>query len=521
MSDKQKVIVAAPKVLSEAIEVTNTVVEIKKLNIAKGSYQLIGNIVSAITPFISLIEVATALIIKIIDIYKQAEFNKKIIGLLYSRAKLVEYAINTLQQRKKLYEKDFKTQEWYDAFNRFVYVLKEISIFSEEISSIRGFQKYLKSYSIKDRFEQIAKDYDKAMNDLKFTMDFIQTTIDCSIKTFIEEIRYIKSEKVRSTKPKEIDQRELTDPPHKEDSDYRGSNKQVFRRLYKNCEDVACKRFELNKKDEEYESKPRQLTILSKLSKCANIIKFYGLSNYDGKQYMIEEWAYYENLKETYENYDISWTRKLHIATDICRAIVFLQSVQIYHHDIRCENVMLTERYVPKLANFKYACTTKAGTILFDDLVKIVHCFGMLLWELTFEKVPYQELEPMEVENYVKGGKREKIIFGHVVNERELEIQKLLEKVIKEAWQQNSKDRILLINLFNELGRLQSKYKNVQELSLLPQKTLDLDGSAKSEISDVDILPDCKDLVFDLEIETAISFDEGIKAHNSEKYEEA
>jgi|GraSoiStandDraft_16_1057320.scaffolds.fasta_scaffold7387835_1 hypothetical protein len=56
----------------------------------------------------------------------------------------------------------------------------------------------------------------------------------------------MKSEKGKSTKPKEIEQRELTDPPHKEDNDYRGSNKQVFRILYKNCEEVACKRFELN-----------------------------------------------------------------------------------------------------------------------------------------------------------------------------------------------------------------------------------------------------------------------------------
>ncbi len=38
-------------------------------------------------------------------------------------------------------------------------------------------------------------------------------------------------------------------------------------------------------------------------------------------------------------------------------------SRQIYHHDIRCENVMLTKYYVPKLANFKYARTTKAGAI--------------------------------------------------------------------------------------------------------------------------------------------------------------
>ncbi len=57
----------------------------------------------------------------------------------------------------------------------------------------------------------------------------------------------------------------------------------------------------------------------------------------------------------------------------------------------------------------------------------------MLLWELTFEKVLYQGWEPIKVEGHVKGGKREKITFGHVVNERELEIQKLLEKVIKEG----------------------------------------------------------------------------------------
>jgi|SRR5579859_2252741 len=152
------------------------------------------------------------------------------------------------------------------------------------------------------------------------------------LNTAIEEIRLMKSEKGLSTKPKEIEQKELTDPIHREDNDYRGSKKQVFRKYYKNSEEVACKAFELNKEDGEYES--NQLSILSKLSRCTNIIKFYGLSNYDGKQYMIEEWAYYGNLKVTYEKYDIPWTRKLHIATDICRAIIFLQSAEIYHHDI-------------------------------------------------------------------------------------------------------------------------------------------------------------------------------------------
>lgn len=56
----------------------------------------------------------------------------------------------------------------------------------------------------------------------------------------------------------------------------------------------------------------------------------------------------------------------------------------------------------------------------------------MLLWELTFEKIPYQGWEPERVERYVKEGKREKITFGSA-NKQESAIQKLLEKVIKEG----------------------------------------------------------------------------------------
>src|SRR5688572_3166842 len=114
MSDIQEVITTAPKVLSGAAEVKNSVTEISnKLDVAEEACQVIGNTDSAITPFIPLIDVATALISKIIDIYKQAKCNKKIIGALYSRVKLAECAIDTLQQRKKLHEKDFKSQRWY------------------------------------------------------------------------------------------------------------------------------------------------------------------------------------------------------------------------------------------------------------------------------------------------------------------------------------------------------------------------------------------------------------------------
>ncbi|PKY60173.1 hypothetical protein RhiirA4_483570 [Rhizophagus irregularis] len=162
---------ATPEILNGTIEVTKSVVDLgSKLDIAKGALQVVGNAADSITPFIPLIGLATTIINEVISIYQQAEYNKKIISALYDRTKLAEYAVDTLQRRKKFYESNFKRQDWYDAFNRFVDVLKDIRNFAKEISTIRGYQKYLKSYSIKDKFEELSVKYDTVMKDLNFTL---------------------------------------------------------------------------------------------------------------------------------------------------------------------------------------------------------------------------------------------------------------------------------------------------------------------------------------------------------------
>ncbi|CAB4392279.1 unnamed protein product [Rhizophagus irregularis] len=547
---------ATPEILNGTIEVTKSVVELgSKLDIAKGALQVVGNAADSITPFIPLIGLATTIINEVISIYQQAEYNKKIISALYDRTKLAEYAVDTLQRRKKFYESNFKRQDWYDAFNRFVDVLKDIRNFAKEISTIRGYQKYLKSYSIKDKFEELSVKYDTVMKDLNFTLavsneeqrrydneclmddvaemrEFLQN-IDGGVintnqmmNTVIEELRLMRisleSGKGPVTKPKQIAQSNLTDPLIADDSDFRGSNKKIVRKSYKTTINVACIPFVLNEMDQEgYDRKDKQLVILSKLSECTNILKFYGLANLDGLNHLVVEWAQYGTLRETYEAYDIPWTRKLHIATDICRAITFLHSAEIYHHDLRCENVMLTDHLEPKLANFEYARGASGTTSSIGDLMRIVHwlapekmidkntrytakceifSFGMLLWELTFEVSPYQGWDMDKVQAHVLQGKREKITFGPAANERESDIQKCLEYVIREAWKQKPQCRISLLNLFNTLERLQTKYKNVveQELGLLPQKTLDLDGT-----------------------DTMITLEEGIKAHKNRDYDKA
>ena len=61
------------------------------------------------------------------------------------------------------------------------------------------------------------------------------------------------------------------------------------------------------------------------------------------------------------------------IALDICRGITFLHSCSILHHDIRCENIMMTSRLEPKITNFEYARLTTDGTSNLNNITEIVH----------------------------------------------------------------------------------------------------------------------------------------------------
>jgi serine/threonine protein kinase len=199
------------------------------------------------------------------------------------------------------------------------------------------------------------------------------------MNTVIEELRLMRmsldSGKGPAAKPKQITQSELADPNIVDDTDFRGSNKKIARKCYRTTINVACIPFASSSETDQEASnrKDKQLAILSKLSECTNILKFYGLANLDGVNHLVVEWAQYGTLRETYEAYDIPWTRKLHIATDICRAITFLHSAEIYHHDLRCENIMLTDHLEPKLANFEYARISSATTSSIADLMRIIH----------------------------------------------------------------------------------------------------------------------------------------------------
>ncbi|CAG8838331.1 45813_t:CDS:2, partial [Gigaspora margarita] len=315
------------------------------------------------------------------------------------------------------------------------------------------------------------------------------TDTKSQINTIINEVQIINKKvdylihdpnNMINLKAVKINPKELDDLPKKETN---LTKKSIVKKLYRG-NDVACKFTNiLDNGTSESQRIQVQLVILGKLKECPNILRFYGLSNVNDNQVMVFEWADKGNLKELYEQNDINWDEKVHIALDICRGLIFLQSCDILHHDIRCKNIMMTMRHQPKIANFRYSHETDQNTTFIKNTEDIMNwmapekIFGMLLWELTFEKIPYKDLDMNKIMEIIINGNREKITFGQATLKHQ-KIQKGLKEIIIAAWKQNSKDRILLADIFKKLHSLSLKCDQPHyQTSLYPDGHFDLDGS--------------------------------------------
>ncbi|CAI2170749.1 13593_t:CDS:2 [Funneliformis geosporum] len=579
---------ATPEFIAGATEVA---IGFSSLEITKASLGAVGTVGEAIKPFIPLIAAVTSIIGEVVKIYENVEYNKKICNALMDRVQIADGAIKILNRRKQENEKNFRNEEYYKAFVKFTDVMTRIKDFIKDVSQLQGYKKYLHASSIKDKFSNLVNDFEIVMKDLNFTMTIaneeqrkidqqaltediaemtrflekIEGGITCGnnqintvlqevilIKNQIESIHDIKKSNLpipESIKANKIEPNELTDPLGGKKSDRRGKGEPyTYRKSLKQSIDVACIPTTLPDDNSQKTQKIQaQLTILGKLRDSPNILKFYGLSYIDNRLVKVFEWAEFGTLREVYNEYDISWTAKVTIALDICRGITFLHSCSILHHDIRCENIMVTARLEPKITNFEYARLTTDSTSNLTNITEIVHwlapeklrnantqsynmkcevfSFGMLLWELAFEKIPYERWEMAKIKEYVLSNKREKITFGKATPEIK-NLQKIYAKIIVSAWQDDPQIRASLQQIFLELHDLYTTYCSSgynTSPALKPDKTLDLDGSRAISVSDEGgfDLPDL-DMEFSIDaIQEIIPLEEGIAAHKRKETEVA
>ncbi|GET02857.1 kinase-like domain-containing protein [Rhizophagus clarus] len=252
----------------------------------------------------------------------------------------------------------------------------------------------------------------------------------------------------------------------------------ILKKVYR-AMDVACKPISMK-------NIQKHLAILEKLNICPYIIQFHGLSEISEKNVMVFEWAEHGNLREIYLNNNIRWDAKISIARDICRGLAFLHSVNILHHDLKCENILITENMQPKISNFSLAREFNAITLPNDNVFDIIHwmapeklecirylrdpkrqqdinrytiqceifSYGMLLWELAFQKKPYENKSLTGILDHVLSGGREALDI-------ELDsdsIQKEYCAIIKLAWVQEPSLRPGIQQLFNMLQKLYEKH---------------------------------------------------------------
>ncbi|KAF0380092.1 kinase-like protein [Gigaspora margarita] len=574
-------------------------------NLRDTTFSTIKTTAEIMSSYIPVINSITILFQKIYQVYEDSECNKEICLIMVERVKAAEYALDKMMRRKEENEKYFCKQDYFFAFKRFEINLKNIKDFTTKVSKLKGYRKFFSATNVKFQYENLTKEYDGCMNDLHFAIvvvskeerDIESRKVDQSLKDIegtleklegdienaankienkieqvgnnigskidmvVQEISILKSQidKQQSNDinvPK-IDAKELINPPHPESNDVRGSHRPLQKKFYKGVE-VACKPIEDSKDSKNAKRYQGELTILGKLSLSPNILRFYGLSYIDNREVMVSEWAEHKSLKDLYDHYDIAWTRKIQMIRDICRAILFLREVNVFHHDIRCENVLVTRGLDPKLGNFKNARGTGDETQnLSDQLINVIrwmapeqiekyqdlnngkklekrytfNCeifsFGMLIWELCYEKIPYENLTFKDIPNYVLSGKREKLLYGKFTNPDDEKVQGEFIKIIDSAWQHVPHQRISITKLFETLEGLAITYPipitSNAPSGLLPDKSLDFDGTITSKVKD-SLMPKFSE-EFSINDEDFIdpvkSLEEGIKLHRSRNFEEA
>ncbi|CAG8524048.1 1843_t:CDS:2 [Ambispora leptoticha] len=390
-----------------------------------------------------------------VNLYQTAEHNKRVCGVLLDRMFAAEAAVKNLEIRKSEYHEFFKNVNNFRTFQKFKNTIEKSKRFIAEISQIKGLRKFttgvLQANQIKRQFEELTLEFDGLMAQLHFTItidaksqqqkdhevfeqdmedlkNYLDTinggivTLDGKISYAIEGIQALNSLYLRQQQQTNMQQLNVLDvigdkpldindffPAREENNE--GKVQKRRRKLDNN--DVAFKEVALT---EEPESDIQtQVTILKKLRDSPNIIQFYGLANEGTKKYLVTEWAQHGNLREFYSQHPnlFDWKRKIEFALDICRGLSYLQAVDIIHHDIRSENIFISDGYKAKIGNFRLSrglseATRNIGANVdnvrymapeklsnrkyYYDSKCEIYSFGILLWEIAEAKRPHEDI---------------------------------------------------------------------------------------------------------------------------------
>lgn len=291
---------------------------------------------------------------EIVEIYKKAEHNRRICGIMLERVLIGNMIVNNLKICKEENLKFFLSGKNYINLNRFSFIISKIYKLLLEISQLQSLYKYIKYNNIEKIVKNLKDEFDFTIQILNFPLKVNYNNLnaeddDKRIKADIndlnEYLQYIEGDLTDSDKNvsdivihlnafNNTINSKLYDETFDEflsyndfeilDKDFSSTRK--CKRIKNGDNDFVALNLVSNENDI-----IKQVKILSKLEKCHNIIKYYGLTIDDnGKLYLVNEWAEYGNLRNYYLEYGpLDVNMKLKFAVDIARGLNFLKSIGV------------------------------------------------------------------------------------------------------------------------------------------------------------------------------------------------
>ncbi|CAG8655477.1 4534_t:CDS:2 [Cetraspora pellucida] len=471
--------------------VENNGIDINVSNVSKpdcikeaiGTAETVSTAVSAFAPIAVVATAILKLCEEMCDIHKKAQCNEEMCGILLDQVQLAEYPIKKLLRKKDA----SLDKEYCDNLIKFRQTLEKMKNFAKQVSQLGSFKKFISGNNVKENFDNLSKEFDTRMKFLNFSTLIYneeQRIIDqqrvddelnriqdwlAKLSDQVDTKLQFAAEMMNRTGDKSDFKPTNIDPNLLQDLNVNTRSGKVVKKKYISQQtEVACKPIDLVGQSQSL------LAILEMLSDCDYFLKFYGMTKY---------------YQPKIANFEFSRSVTSNISMDIGNRI--LEVIRWLAPE--------------KIRNSEVPYSQKCE----------VFSFGMLLWELSFEKIPYKDLDLKNIMKYVQNGGREKITFGQVISQQERVIQKEFENIIKGAWHQDPDQRPSIMILFESLKKLAKDDPPV----VFDDNTLDLDGSFSQ---DEDLLTqEFEDINFDNFGSEILPFDEGIRLHKKETNENA
>ncbi|CAG8472816.1 3743_t:CDS:2 [Cetraspora pellucida] len=429
----------------------------KASQIAGEIYEAASIIAIPFSKFVPIINDIVSVTDEITIIYQSAEHNKRISRVLVDRIAAVETSIRLLKIHKDD-NKEFFNQENFVVMQKLSDNIQKIKKFIGEVTQLKGLTKYIHAKSIKNTFFDLTSEFDGYINTLKFAI-----AVDTQART-----KRTESE----TKVIHDDLEELHQVLYFSLS---------FIVLYIK-EISVIKNLILDSKTNQ-EKIQEAIDIQNKPLKLADFKETEVMRGKKVRKYI-----------RLIDSEDVAF-KLVADESDTTEVKNDIRS-HIVHRDIRPENILIKANETAKIANFSLSrhfrdetrrlavslqtVRYSAPEMLYRNTNKYntkceVYSFGILLWELAEQKIPYKHLDDiMEIKNSVDKGKYREP-FTNFSN-----LPKEYVEISKKAVGPDPDFRPTITEMFKTLEKLQANF-----LALRPLTPINVPSEITCEIKEI------------------------------------